>query len=268
MSLSLLLVLIVLGAVTGVTAGMFGIGGGILLVPALTLVFDAYGLAHPYGVHMAIATSLAIIFCTSLVSVYAHHARGAVRWPIVLALTPGLLVGSWIGPGIASELSAAALSTVFAIFVFASALRMWFNAAAPASRELPEWPLMSLVGALIGTVSGIVGGGGGFLSVPYMTWCNVAMHNAIATSAALVFPIALIGTFSNVYHGWSLAGLPEHSLGLVYLPALVTVALASILGAPVGVRVAHSLSALRLTRLFALLLLGLGSFMFWKALHG
>jgi uncharacterized membrane protein YfcA len=265
--LSLVCLFVALGLATGLAAGMFGIGGGILLVPILTLLLSSYGLGGEHVVHVAIATSLATILFTSISSVYAHHLRGAVRWPVAALLTPGLLLGAWLGPRIASSLSTTALSALFGLFACASALHIRYGPRPHASRELPGWPGMSLFGVTLGTASGVIGGGGGFLAIPFMAACNVPLHNAVATSAALGVPIALAGTLSNIYHGWQVPGLPEHSLGYVYLPALVAVGVASVVAAPLGARIAHRMNVSDLRRMFALLLLTLGGYMFWRAWH-
>jgi len=266
-SLSFIALLVLLGLASGLAAGLFGIGGGIVLVPCLTLILSAHQLAPGHVVHVAIATSLAAILFTSLSSVYAHHQRGAVRWSIAWLLTPGIVLGAWMGPAIAAALSTTVLSALFGLFACASAVHMIYGPRPHASRELPSWPGMSLFGAGLGAVSGILGGGGGFLSVPFMAACNVPMHSAIATSAALGVPIALAGTLSNIYHGWRVDGLPQDSLGYVYLPALLSVALASVLAAPLGARLAHRLPVAHLRGLFALLLVSLGGYMFWKAFN-
>jgi uncharacterized membrane protein YfcA len=135
---------------------------------------------------------------------------------------------------------------------------------APA-RDLPGAPGMFAAGGVIGVVAGLVGAGGGFLSVPFMTWCNVRIHNAVATSAALGFPIALFGTLSNIYFGLNEPDLPQYSLGYIYLPALVLIAAASVTMAPLGARTAHRLPVEQLKRIFAVILYALAAYMLWKA---
>jgi uncharacterized membrane protein YfcA len=265
MDLSLVLILLLMGAGGGFAAGLLGVGGGMVLVPFVTMIFTAKGFPPTVVVHMAIATSLATIMFTSLSSVRAHHAHGAVRWPIVALLAPGIVLGSMLGPWIAKQLNTALLSLVFGLFVAFSATQMILNRKPSAARELPGAPGMFAVGAGIGTVAGLVGAGGGFLSVPFMCWCNVKMHNAVATSAALGFPIALAGTLSNVFFGWSEPGLPAYSLGYIYVPALLVIAAASVLMAPLGARAAHRMPVARLKRIFALILYLLASYMLWKA---
>lgn len=258
--------LLVLGAFTGFCAGLLGVGGGMLMVPFLTLLFTGMQFPDAAIVHMAIATSMATILFTSLSSVHAHHKRGAVRWPIVLALAPGILLGGLIGGGkIFSVLKTGWLSLMFAGFVGFSALQMLRSRRPPASRQLPGPAGMVGAGSVIGLVSSLVGAGGGFISVPFMTWCNVPIHNAVATSAALGFPIALASVVGYVWGGWNETGLPPGSLGFVYLPALAVIAIASVLTAPLGARAAHSMDMGVLRRVFAALLLCLATYMLWKA---
>ena len=265
MDLSLVLILLLMGAGGGFAAGLLGVGGGMVLVPFITMIFTARGFPPALVVHMAIATSLATIMFTSLSSVRAHHLHGAVRWPIVWMLAPGIVIGSWLGPWIGKQLDTAMLALVFGLFVAFSATQMIFNRKPSSARELPAAPGMFAVGTGIGVVAGLVGAGGGFLSVPFMTWCNVKMHNAVATSAALGFPIALAGTLSNVFFGWNEAQLPQYSLGYIYMPALAVIAAASVLMAPLGARAAHKMPVAKLKRIFAIILYLLAGYMLWKA---
>jgi uncharacterized membrane protein YfcA len=267
MDWSLILVLLAMGAGGGFTAGMLGVGGGMVLVPFIIMIFTAKHFPPELVVHMAIATSLATILFTSMSSVRAHHRRGAVLWPVVKLLAPGILIGSWIGPWIGKQMNSSVLALLFALFVAFSATQMLRNKKAMATRDLPKAPGMFAAGGGIGVLAGLVGAGGGFVSVPFMSWCNVKIHNAVATSAALGFPIALAGSISNIYFGWGEPGLPNYSLGFIYLPALVVIASASMLMAPVGARVAHGLPVQKLKRIFAMILYVLAAYMLWKAFH-
>lgn len=265
MDISLILAFLALGAAIGFAAGLLGIGGGLLLAPFLTYLFTLKKVPAERVVHMAIATSLATILFTSISSVRAHHQRGAVSWHIVKVLAPGILVGSWIGPWIGKQLNTAALAMFFAVFVTISAIQMLLDKRPAATRELPGAPGMLAAGGVIGVLSGLVGAGGGFVSVPFMTWCGVRIHDAVATSAALGFPISLAGTLANIYYGLKTPGLPPGSLGFVYLPALLVVSLASVLTAPLGARTAHGLPVNSLKRVFALTLFVLAGYMLYKA---
>ncbi|HEX9173697.1 MAG TPA: sulfite exporter TauE/SafE family protein [Telluria sp.] len=265
MDVGLVLALLLMGTIGGFAAGLLGIGGGMILVPFITMIFTAKGFPSELVVHMAIATSLATILFTSMSSVRAHHAHGAVLWRVVKLLTPGIVVGSWIGPWIGKQMNASMMALVFGLFVAFSATQMLLNKKPAAVRDLPGAPGMFGAGGGIGVISGLVGAGGGFISIPFMTWCNVPIHRAVATSAALGFPIALIGTLSNIFFGWHEAGLPQYSLGYIYLPALVLIAAASMTMAPLGARTAHRLPVHKLKRIFAVILYALSAYMLWKA---
>lgn len=258
--------LLVLGSFTGFAAGLLGIGGGMLLVPFLTLLFTWRQYPPEQIVKMAIATSLATILFTSVSSVRAHHKRGAVLWPVAYVLAPGILLGSLIGAQIAGRLPTFWLSMVFAVFVGFSAFQMLLDRKPKPTRELPKGAAMFGVGSVIGVISAIVGAGGGFISVPFMVWSNVRIHNAVATSAALGFPIAAAGTIGYVIAGHGVEGLPKGTLGFVYLPALAAIAAASMLTAPLGARVAHSLDTRPLKRVFASLLFLLAGYMAYKGI--
>lgn len=262
---SLIAILLLMGAGGGFAAGLLGIGGGMVLVPFITMIFTAKGVAPSLVVHMAIATSLATIMFTSLSSVRAHHRHGAVQWRIVALLAPGIVIGSWIGPWIGKQMNTSALSLLFAVFVAFSAAQMLRNGKPSAGRELPGTAGMFAAGGVIGTVAGLVGAGGGFISVPFMAWCNVRIHQAVATSAALGFPIALSGTLSNIYFGWAEPGLPRYSLGFIYVPALAVIVAASVTMAPLGARTAHKMDVAALRRAFAVVLFALAGYMFYHA---
>ncbi|PXW93285.1 putative membrane protein YfcA [Sphaerotilus hippei] len=265
--LQLALELMLLGCATGFLAGLLGIGGGMLLVPFLTWLLSQRGIDGGLAVKMAIATSMSTILFTSISSVRAHHRRGAVRWDVVRRLAPGIVLGGLVaGAGVFAMLKGQALALIFALFVGFSATQMLLDRKPAPSRQLPG-PAGSLgAGGLIGFVAGLVGAGGGFISVPFMTWCNVAMHHAVATSAALGFPIALANTVGYVVGGWSLqTGLPG-TLGYLWLPALAAVASASVLTAPLGARAAHAMNVRQLKRVFAMVLYLLAGYMLFKAL--
>lgn len=236
------------------------------MVPFLLWMFESQGMPRELATHAAIATSLGTLLFSSLSSMRAHHQHRAVRWPIVWQLAPGILLGSYFGSWIGFKANGALLISVFSFFLLFSAWQMWLNKKPKPTRELPPAAGMLGMGGVIGSVSGLVGAGGGFLSVPFMTWCNVPAHNAVATSAALGFPIALAGTLGNVANGWGSALMPQGSLGFVYVPALIGIALASSMMAPVGARTAHRMNTAQLKRTFALLLLCLAANMIYKAI--
>ena len=262
----LILQLLVLGCFTGFLAGLLGIGGGMLLVPFMTLILSAQGVPAVLAVKMAIATSMATILFTSISSVRAHHQRGAVRWDIVKTLAPGIVAGGLVsGAGVFALLKGTTLALVFALFVGFSATQMLLNKKPEPSRQLPGPAGRFAAGGVIGFISGLVGAGGGFVSVPFMTWCNVSMHNAVATSAALGFPIALANTAGYVIGGWNLPSPLPGSLGYLWLPALAVIAVASVSFAPLGAKAAHAMNVAQLKRAFAVTLYGLAAYMLYKA---
>jgi uncharacterized membrane protein YfcA len=196
--------------------------------------------------------------------VRAHHRRGGVRWDIVRLFTPGILIGSWIGPWIGKQMNSIAMAVFFGLFVAVAATQMLVDTKPAGSRALPGRQGMFAVGGGIGLLSGLVGAGGGFVSIPIMTWFKVRIHQAVGTSAALGFPIALAGTLSNMWFGWQEPGLPAQSLGYIYTPALAVIATASVLMAPLGARTAHHWPVQRLRRVFAGILYALAVYMLWK----
>ncbi|WP_431276312.1 sulfite exporter TauE/SafE family protein [Variovorax ureilyticus] len=261
--------LALLGVGTGFLAGLLGIGGGMLMVPFITIIMGQRGATADLAVKMAIATSMSTIIFTSISSVRAHHKRGAVRWDIVKRLAPGIVLGSLIGSlGVFALLKGTALAIFFALFVGFSATQMFLDKKPKPTRQMPGTAGQLAAGSTIGFISGLVGAGGGFISVPFMTWCNVAIHNAVATSAALGFPIAVANVAGYIASGQSVQGLPAGAFGYIWLPALAVIAVCSFLVAPLGARAAHSLPVSKLKRVFASILYLLAIYMLWKGLHG
>ena len=260
----LIVELALLGLCTGFLAGLMGIGGGMVMVPFVTFILGAKGFPADVILKMAVATSLATICFTSITSVRAHHKRGAVLWPVVARLAPGILLGSALGAQVAVALPGRTLSILFALFVAFSATQMFLDRKPLPSRTLPDTPGMLAVGGTIGVVSSLVGAGGAFISVPFMQWCNVRIHNAVATSAALGFPVALAGTLSYAWAGRDLPQMPPGSLGYLYLPGLLVISLASMSMAPLGARTAHRMDIRPLKRVFALLLYCLAAYFLFR----
>lgn len=267
MALDLIAWFLLLGAATGFAAGLLGVGGGMLLVPFVTMLLTSKGFPTEQIVKVAIATSLTTILFTSLSSVRAHARRGAVRWDIAKTLAPGIVLGSLAGAQIAAALRGSVLAVGFGVFIGLTATRMLFKGQASARRALPGNAGRFGMGTLIGLLSAIVGAGGAFITVPFLTRANVKIHEAVATSAACGFPIALAGTLGYVYAGWGLE-LPAGTFGYIYLPALASIVVTSVLTAPLGAKVAHAMDVARLRRLFAVLLYVLAAYMLWKGLRG
>ncbi len=240
-----------LGVFVGFFAGLLGVGGGAIMVPMLTTLFLAQHFPREQAVHLALGTSMATIIITSASSVRAHHQHGAVRWEVVRAITPGILVGTFGSTFLASHIDSRALAIFFSCFMAYVSVQMLINVKPKPSRELPGMLGLSAVGLGIGGISALVAIGGGSLSVPFMTWCNVKMQNAIGTSAAIGLPIAIAGTVGYLVNGQGAPNLPAYTIGFIYLPALVLVALASMFTAPLGARLAHRLPVVVLKKIFA-----------------
>lgn len=256
---------VALGVFTGFSAGMLGIGGGLVMVPTLTMIFSALpGLPADAALRMALGSSMAVILFTSLSSLRAHHRHGAVLWRVVLQITPGILAGTMIGTLLASRVPAGPLAFLFSAFVCYAALQMALGLKPRATRQLPGAAGVFAVGTGIGALSSLVAIGGGAMTVPFLTWCNVRVQQAIGTSAAVGFPIAVGGSLGYIYNGWGQATLPSGSLGYVFVPALLWIVPFSMLAAPFGARATHHLPVTTLKRIFAALLVTLAARMLWK----
>lgn len=251
-------VYLVLGLATGFVAGLLGVGGGLIMVPVLTWAFLGQGFNADYNIHLALGTSLATIVFTAIASLRAHHGHGAVEWGVVRRIAPGIVLGTLAGALVAAHLSDRGLKVFFTLFLFYAATQMLFGFKPKAVRGLPGWPGMTAAGGVIGIVSSWVGIGGGTLTIPFLTWCNVRMQAAIGTSSAVGLPIALAGAVGYVLAGRAATDLPAWSAGFIYLPAFAAIVSMSWLTAPLGARCTHSWPVARLKRVFAGLLYLLG----------
>ncbi len=242
------------GVAVGFFAGLLGIGGGAIMVPLLVMLFEAQGLPKAHVLHLAVGSGMASILFTSLSSMRAHAVRGAVRWDLALALTPGILAGGLLGSAITSWISTQVFATLFAVVVFFAAGNILVDRKPKPSRELPGALGSMAVGVVISFFSSLAALGGAFLTIPFALYCNVPMLQAIGTAAIVGFPIAAAGSIGFILTGWGQGGLPPGSVGYVYLPAVAGITFASVLTAPVGAAVAHRLPTKLLKRIFALLL--------------
>lgn len=247
-----------LGALAGTVAGLFGIGGGLIIVPVLMFSFGLQGINPDIIPHLAVGTSLATIVFTSISSIRSHNRHGAVRLDLFRPMAVGIVFGAVLGAWTASLLSGRALELVIGIFVVLVGLKMLFQVDPKPGRDLPGRVGLGLAGGGIGWASAIFGIGGGTLTVPYLSWCNVRMQQAVGTSAACGLPIAVAGALGNVWTGWQNPALPKLSAGFVYLPALVGIILASVFFARIGANLAHRLNPRVLKRTFSIMLLLVG----------
>jgi len=255
-----------LGLASGFIAGLFGVGGGLTIVPILLLLFQAQGFPDAQIMHLALGTAMATIVVTSISSMRAHHRQGGVRWDIFRSMAPGLVGGTLLGSLFASRVPTDAMAMAFTVIVYWAALQMLLDIKPKPTRQLPGSGGLLGVGGLIGGVSSLVAAGGGFLSVPFMVLCNVPIRQAVGTSAALGFPIAAAGVVGYIAGGWGVADLPGPHLGFVYLPAFVGVVVSTVFMAPVGARMAHRLPVKQLKRAFGVMLALLASKMLWNLL--
>ncbi len=253
-----LLTYLMSGAVAGLMAGLLGIGGGLVIVPALAMLFVHQGFNSDTVMHYAVGTSLATIVPTSISSLLAHQRRGSVHWPVVRLMAPEIMLGALASAWLAKQMSSAMLALVFGVFVLLVAGQLLLGARPAPHRQLPGAVGLGVTGGVIGLVSGLLGIGGGTLTVPFLLWNRVDIRLAIGTAATLGLPIALAGTLGFVISGLHAAAQPGYNSGFVYWPAAAAMVLASVPAAPLGARLAHYLRRENLQRLFALLLVIIG----------
>lgn len=254
LSIVLIIAYLLVGATAGIFAGLLGLGGGIIIVPALFFIFMKQGLSTDILMHMAVATSLTTIIFTAISSTWAHHCHGAVRWPVVGLLVPGIIAGCITGAFVADQLKSDNLRIAFAVFEILVALQVAFNIKPSAKMVLPGKFVMMVAGAVIGTLSTLLGIGGGTMTVPFLLWRNENIRNAVATSSACGLPIAIAGTTGMIVTGWNHVALPAWSTGYVYWPAAIGIMVASVLTAPLGAKLAHTLPINTLKKVFAVVI--------------
>jgi uncharacterized protein len=245
---------LVVGAVVGFAAGLLGIGGGMVMVPLLVYVLGAQGFPVAHALHVALATAIATIVFTSVSSVRAHHGLGAVDWPIVRAMAPGIFAGSFVAALLAGFIPTRPLAAMFTALVFLAATQMLLDLRPKGTRLLPSPRSLFGVAALMGGIASLLSAGGAFMSIPFLAWCGVPLRRAIGTAAAIGFPIALAGAAGHVLQGLRVADLPPWTVGYVYVPALAAVVVTSMAGAPLGARLAHRVPVKRLRLIFAITL--------------
>ena len=263
-----LIIYLAIGAIAGFTAGLFGVGGGLIIVPILYVVFTQMGYESNVVMHMALGTSLATIIVTSISSVMAHHKRGAVLWNVFKNLAPGLVIGSFLGAGIAGLLSGAKLQLIIGVFAILIAFKMFRTAKVviDESKQLPSAWMQGLAGSAIGIASAIFGIGGGSLTVPYLNKNGVVMQKAVATSAACGLPIAIAGALGFMFFGAKAQQHIENAIGYVHIYAFIGISLMSFITAKLGAKTAHSLSPTMLKKCFACLLSSVGLYFIYQGI--
>ena len=267
--MSILLVYLALGACAGVLAGLLGIGGGLVLVAALAWLLPRHGVPADAAMHVALASSMASIVLTATSSARAHHSRGSVLWPTVAWMVPGVLLGGWLGSRFAISLDGDVLRWCVAGYCFVIAAQMLLSKSASTGGVdiAPRGPFYTGAGVGIGAVSAVVGIGGGSMTVPLLVWRGVAPVRAVGTSSANGIFIALGAALGYALQAPTGALPLQGAVGYVYLPAAVGVAIASVLAAPYGTRLAHALSGDALKRVFAGFLVLVGCSFVFSALR-
>ncbi len=255
--------MLVIGAVAGLLSGLFGIGGGIVLVPFMIWLFGEADFPTDHIVHIAIATSLATIIPTSISSVIAHQRIGTLIWSAVMLIAPFMFIGAMAGSAIATHIPGDLLKTVFAVYLLIVALRMWIQTASSTSQSNPSRLIMAVAGVSIGSLSSLLGIGGGTLSVPFLTFYGFQMRNAVAISAACGIPIATAGSIGYAFLANNNLNLPTYSLGFIYLPAFLATIVTSICFAPIGAYLAKRLPVKPFKQLFALIVFLVGIKLLW-----
>lgn len=242
---------------------MLGVGGGLIIVPALAFSFSYLGFDPALIMPLALTTSLATIIITSVSSIQAHQKKQAILWSLFRLLSPAILLGAFIGGLWAAQLPSVQLQIIFGVYAILVALQLISGRQPLDASRKPSALTHSLVGVFIGAISALVGIGGGSMTVPYLLWSSINMRNAVATSSAIGLPIALAGAAGYLSSSVGLDSLPEYSLGYIYLPAFFGIVITSYLTAPLGARLAHQLPVITLKKIFALLMLTIGVKMLW-----
>ena len=258
------IVYLLMGLFVGFFAGLLGIGGGLILVTLMVYMFTVQEFPADRLLHLALGTSIASIVFTSISSLRAHHKHGAVRWDILRIAVPGLIAGTLFGTFVADQMKSKYLAIFFVIFVYYSAVQMFANVKPKPTRQLPGKIGMTVVAIIVGIVSSLVGVGGGVMTIPLMSLCNVPMRQTIGTSAALGLPIAIAGTVGFIVTGLGKNHLPPLTVGYVYLPALVGIVIGTFVTVPWGAKAAHTLPVTTLKKIFAVILFILATKMLWS----
>ncbi len=244
-----------LGVFAGIMSGLLGIGGGLVVVPGLAYLYQFAPVPHTHLMQMAEGTSLAIMIPTTIRSLYAHLQHKANVWPVYSRMVASVIIGAIVGAFLAHVVNSQVLQILFGFFVLYMAFRLWFDSRTEAQGQLPGPVGMNIFGSIVGIKSGLLGIGGGVLTIPFLTRWSVPIRDSIAISNAVSFTVAIIGTISFMVSGLMVKGMPHWSTGYVYWPAWLPVAIISMLVAPWGVKLAHILSPKILKRIFSIFLL-------------
>ncbi len=258
---------LLIGAVTGLAAGMFGIGGGLIIVPAMVLMLSLDGVSPTVVPHLAVGSALACIVVTALSASWVHHSKGSLRWPLLWRMLPGLVLGAAAGALTAHMIDGSILQLLLGGCLGLVALQMWFPWQPLIQRAAPGRWVLGLAGSLVGWLSALLGIAGGVLLVPFLSVYQVPLRQAIGTAAACGLPIALFGALGHAVSGWGNPQVPAGSSGFVYWPAVFSIVLSSVFLARTGARLAHRLPVQQLRRWLALLLIAVSGMLLWDALR-
>jgi len=261
--LEIFLICLAFGCFSGILAGLFGLGGGLVLVPFFLILLETHGIANDLLMLMSVATSLATIIITSIAATLTHYHLGTIIWKYVLNLSYGIIIGVVIGAWVADSIPSDSLRFIFALYMLYVAVQMAMQSQLKAKLKPFAALTLNISGVAIGFVSSVLGIGGGTLTVPLLARHQMPMRNAVAISSACGLPIAVIGTLTYAFLGWQKTGLPEGSLGYIYLPAFLGVIISSMLTAPLGAKLANKLPTRQLKRYFSLLLFAVAGKLLW-----
>lgn len=255
--LTFFIIYLLCGAGIGFLAGLFGIGGGILVIPVLLTLFSLQHMPEPVAMHMAIGTSLATIIIASASSVFAYYRKGDILFPLVKQCAPGSIIGSMLGVFIANHIHSIYLERVFSVILLFVAFHLFFRTEPLDTSTLPtpNGKMLFFAAIVFGILGGMLGIGGGIFIIPFFQWCGFSIRHSIATAAACILPVAIVGTLGYMIFGTQLNGLPPFSTGYIYWPAFLGISLTSVFTARLGVRVSHTISTTLLKKLFALFLI-------------
>lgn len=257
-----ILIFLLLGIFVGFMAGLFGIGGGGIMVPVLQAIFLFQGVPVESVMHLALGTSMASIIVTSTSSMHAHHLKNGVIWKVVKSMVPGVIAGAFITTLFISYISSYYLALFFSLFMACISIKMFLSTKPKSIRKMAGTPGLLTAGGAIGVISALVSIGGGSLTVPYLTWQNIDIKKSIGTSAAIGVPISIAGTLGYIYSGWGSQSGIAYTFGFVYMPAVVLISAASFFTVPYGVSLAHKLNVTTLKKAFSVLLIILSIKMF------
>lgn len=254
---------LVVGAVAGLISGLFGLGGGAIIVPLLIFTFSLQGISPEEATHLAIGTSLATIIFTALSSIYTHHQKNGIRWDLVNRLIPGILLGAWLGGHVAVSLDGQLLQQLFGAFMILVALQLLIYQPKVGAKLVPGRIGMSLVAGVIGGVSALFGIGGGTMTIPFLTFFGISIHRAVGIAAVCGLPIAVVASY--VFATADVAGLvlPSGSIGYIFIPAWLGIIVTSLPCARLGAKLAHHVNAVQLKTAFGWLMMALGARFVW-----